>query len=172
MARRKDGYKNVTPSHTPWFLSLRALWARKWTCRVFRGSHFDILTVTFEYTRPWRHWLTLYWSCFFQAECKLYGHLTVENELLIIITVDSRKPTLGQIHACKIEAERFNKYVNNRSPVATTSYFLSLLKASKLQVATYKSVKSSSSRTFDRTKSYTLISLISLISLLLLHLIR
>lgn len=69
------------------------------------------------------------------AECKVHGHLTVENDLLFIMLVDSHKPTRVQAYACKTEAERFYKYIRNESPLIKTNYYLSFLKASKLKTS-------------------------------------
>lgn len=67
------------------------------------------------------------------SECSLFGHLTVEGDFMLLLKVSTRQPTRGQIHACHTEAERLNKYINSKSPVVATNYYLSILKASTLQ---------------------------------------
>lgn len=52
---------------------------------------------------------------------------------MLLLKVSTRQPTRGQIHACHTEAERLNKYINSKSPVVATNYYLSILKASTLQ---------------------------------------
>ncbi|XP_066921214.1 reversion-inducing cysteine-rich protein with Kazal motifs-like [Clytia hemisphaerica] len=76
------------------------------------------------------------------AECQVHGHLTVENDLLVMLLVDSQKPTRDQITACRTEAQRFHKYINNSSPITQTNYYLSLLKASDLQTVEFHSPSS------------------------------
>ena len=79
----------------------------------------------------------------FQAECTLYGHRTMEGDLIILLNVNTKQPTKRQIHACITEAERINKYINNASPVMIPFYHLSILKVSRLKRGKWKDVGSS-----------------------------
>lgn len=67
------------------------------------------------------------------SECRLYAHMLVPGELVIAIIVESKHPTYSQFVACRTEAERLNKYINHKSPILNTNYYLSVLKASRLK---------------------------------------
>ena len=85
-----------------------------------------------------------------KVECQVYGHLTVENDLLFMVLVNSDSPTHDQVQACKTEAERFHKYINNSSPVTQTNYYLSLLKASDLSAVQFQRHSSANSLKYSR----------------------
>ena len=91
-----------------------------------------------------------------KVECQVYGHLTVENDLLFMVLVNSGSPTHDQVQACKTEAERFHKYINNSSPVTQTNYYLSLLKASDLSAVQFQRHGSAAS-SLRYSKDFTLL---------------
>ena len=86
-----------------------------------------------------------------------------------MIIVDAKNPTRLQVHACRTEAERFNKDFNNRNPMVTDSYYLSMLKASRLNTVKWKTPSSSSTLIFQQLRTYTLSSLCTLLSLILIY---
>ena len=99
-------------------------------------------------------------------ECQVYGHLTVEKDLLFMVLVQSSKPTHDQVKACKTEAERFHKYVSHSSPVIQTNYYLSLLKASDLSAVQFQRHRSAASGLQTVSKNFVLLLLTCLLTTL------
>ncbi|XP_031570773.1 reversion-inducing cysteine-rich protein with Kazal motifs-like isoform X2 [Actinia tenebrosa] len=67
------------------------------------------------------------------TECDLFGYQSIEGDLVILIKAITNKPTVLQIEACSLEAQRIEALINTGSPSFTSHVILSTLKAADTQ---------------------------------------
>ncbi|XP_072179124.1 reversion-inducing cysteine-rich protein with Kazal motifs-like [Diadema setosum] len=61
------------------------------------------------------------------AECDLFGYLSIEGDIVVLVKPIVTDPTVIQIKACNTEAEKIEALINNRSPVTSSYLHLSPL---------------------------------------------
>ncbi|KAK9507227.1 hypothetical protein O3M35_007133 [Rhynocoris fuscipes] len=61
------------------------------------------------------------------AECTLRGHLTIENDLIVLVTTTKRNPSRIQLEACVLEAEKIAVLIQRSSPRIVSELGLSAL---------------------------------------------
>lgn len=68
-------------------------------------------------------------------QCDVFGYLSIESEIVILIIPVDQKPKPLQIEACNKEAEKIESLINSDSPTLASHVPLSALIASQVQVS-------------------------------------
>ncbi|XP_028659896.1 reversion-inducing cysteine-rich protein with Kazal motifs [Erpetoichthys calabaricus] len=68
-------------------------------------------------------------------QCDIFGFLSIESEVVILIVPVDQQPTSLQIEACNKEAEKIDSLINFGSPTLVSHVPLSALTASQVQVS-------------------------------------
>ncbi|XP_065666073.1 reversion-inducing cysteine-rich protein with Kazal motifs isoform X2 [Hydra vulgaris] len=95
------------------------------------------------------------------SACNLHGHLTVEGDILVMFS--STEVSQRLLHICTFEAQRFNKYINEKNPKITSNYFLSVLKSSRIKSATWSAETNSAVLISRKYWHFILLAIISII---------
>lgn len=69
------------------------------------------------------------------SECDLYGFLSIEGDIVVLVSPIMQKPTTVQIEVCNTEAEKLEALINSRSPL-----LMSYLQLTPLLAATTRKV--------------------------------
>ncbi|XP_033097342.1 reversion-inducing cysteine-rich protein with Kazal motifs-like [Anneissia japonica] len=70
------------------------------------------------------------------AECDLFGYMSIEKDLILLITPIIQSPTELQIEACNTEAEKIAALINTQSPTLVSYVHLSPLLAARTRLST------------------------------------
>nr|XP_033785523.1 reversion-inducing cysteine-rich protein with Kazal motifs isoform X3 [Geotrypetes seraphini] len=68
-------------------------------------------------------------------QCDVFGYLSIENEIVILIIPVDKHPKALQIEACNKEAERVDSLINSDSPTLASHVPLSALVTSQVQIS-------------------------------------
>lgn len=68
-------------------------------------------------------------------QCDVFGYLSIESEIVILIIPVDQNPKPLQIEACNKEAEKIESLINSDSPTLASHVPLSALIASQVQVS-------------------------------------
>lgn len=68
-------------------------------------------------------------------QCDVFGYLSIESELVILITPVDHLPKALQIEACNREAEKIESLINSDSPTLAAHVPLSALIISQVQIS-------------------------------------
>ncbi|KAK6491831.1 reversion-inducing cysteine-rich protein with Kazal motifs-like isoform X2 [Huso huso] len=68
-------------------------------------------------------------------QCDIFGYLSIESEIVILIVPVDQQPTSLQIEACNKEAEKIDSLINYGSPTLVSHVPLSALTTSQVQVS-------------------------------------
>ncbi|BES94521.1 protein with kazal [Nesidiocoris tenuis] len=66
------------------------------------------------------------------AECAIYGHLTMENDLIVLVKSNLKTPTELQLQICALEAEKLAVLIQRGSPRIATDLSTSILVYAKV----------------------------------------
>jgi len=83
-------------------------------------------------------------------ECKLFGYLTDEDDLAVLITPHQTSSSHTLVKACRSEAERITQLITRQHPTITSDLVLSSLVASRLHTIPRSGSSSSSTQTWSR----------------------
>jgi len=67
------------------------------------------------------------------SQCSVRGYMSIEGDIIIIIQSTAPGRNVFQEKICGRETERLTSLINNRSPIITTNYYLSIIKAAFIQ---------------------------------------
>ncbi|GAB6027939.1 hypothetical protein CHUAL_002148 [Chamberlinius hualienensis] len=59
------------------------------------------------------------------STCEVYGYLTADGEVVLVLTTQTQSPTLLQLEACSKEAEKLEFRINTGSPLVVSDFKLS-----------------------------------------------
>ncbi|KAM9308254.1 reversion-inducing cysteine-rich protein with Kazal motifs [Gastrophryne carolinensis] len=68
-------------------------------------------------------------------QCDLFGYLSVESEIVVLVLPLNKTPKAIQIEACNKEAEKINSLINSDSPTLSSQVPLSSLITSEVQIS-------------------------------------
>uniref|UniRef100_A0A673LT82 Reversion-inducing cysteine-rich protein with Kazal motifs n=1 Tax=Sinocyclocheilus rhinocerous TaxID=307959 RepID=A0A673LT82_9TELE len=69
-------------------------------------------------------------------QCDIFGYLSIDSELIVLIVPVDQQPTPLQIEACSKEAEKIDSLLNSASPTLVSQVPLSAFLRSELQLST------------------------------------
>uniref|UniRef100_A0A672N9K3 Reversion-inducing cysteine-rich protein with Kazal motifs n=1 Tax=Sinocyclocheilus grahami TaxID=75366 RepID=A0A672N9K3_SINGR len=72
-------------------------------------------------------------------QCDIFGYLSIDSELIVLIVPVDQQPTPLQIEACSKEAEKIDSLINSASPTLVSQVPLSAFLRSELQLSTISS---------------------------------
>uniref|UniRef100_A0A673LQZ7 Reversion-inducing cysteine-rich protein with Kazal motifs n=1 Tax=Sinocyclocheilus rhinocerous TaxID=307959 RepID=A0A673LQZ7_9TELE len=72
-------------------------------------------------------------------QCDIFGYLSIDSELIVLIVPVDQQPTPLQIEACSKEAEKIDSLLNSASPTLVSQVPLSAFLRSELQLSTISS---------------------------------
>lgn len=72
-------------------------------------------------------------------QCDIFGYLSINSEIIILIAPVDQQPTPLQIEACSKEAEKIDSLINSGSPTLVSHVPLSAFLSSELQLSSVRS---------------------------------
>uniref|UniRef100_A0A6Q2WU40 Reversion-inducing cysteine-rich protein with Kazal motifs n=1 Tax=Esox lucius TaxID=8010 RepID=A0A6Q2WU40_ESOLU len=72
-------------------------------------------------------------------QCDIFGYLSIDSEIIILIVPVDQQPTPLQIEACSMEAEKIDALINYGSPTLVSHVPLSAFLASEVKISTIRS---------------------------------
>ncbi|KAM6953658.1 LOW QUALITY PROTEIN: reversion-inducing cysteine-rich protein with Kazal motifs [Aplochiton taeniatus] len=75
-------------------------------------------------------------------QCDIFGYLSLDSELVVLIVPVDQQPTALQIEACSKEAEKIDSLINYGSPTLVTHIPLSAFLTSEVKISTIRSAGS------------------------------
>ncbi|XP_032241175.2 reversion-inducing cysteine-rich protein with Kazal motifs isoform X2 [Nematostella vectensis] len=79
------------------------------------------------------------------SECDLFGYQSIEGDVVVLIMAVTLKPTMLQIEACSLEAQKIEASINTESPSFTSDVLLSTLKGAQTDTPSLSAMTQASS---------------------------
>ncbi|XP_013397331.1 reversion-inducing cysteine-rich protein with Kazal motifs-like [Lingula anatina] len=102
------------------------------------ADHIEPITVQ-TVTEHLRHHVTI-------LECDVFGYLSIEGDLVILIKAITKSPTPLQVQACNTEAEKIASLIQLKSPCIMSDLVLSPLITADIRSAQIQTLNSAANQ--------------------------